>query len=117
MPAWATAKHHLRYNTGPSHNCEVSLAHRFYPSSKTCSNCGYVNAKLKRQSFWQCPSCTIIHERNFNAAVNLRELLTLPAGSRVMLRDGKALATGPTRGETGPDDRRTATRRLRPAHR
>ena len=110
------AKHHLRYK-GPWHNCEVSLAHRFYPSSKTCSNCGYVNAKLKRQRFWQCPSCTIIHERNFNAAVNLRQLLTLPAGSRVMLRDGKALATGPTRGETGPDDRRTATRRLRPAHR
>ena len=47
--------------------------------------------------------------RNINAAVNLCNLLTLPAGSGVMLRDGKALAVGPTTGETSPSDRRTAT--------
>ena len=67
---------------GQWNHCEVSLAHRFYPSSKTCSNCGFVNAKLKRERFWQCPFCTIIHERNINAAVNLRNLLTLPGLTR-----------------------------------
>ena len=54
----------------------------------TDSACGYVIAKLKRQRFWQCPSCTAIHDRNLNAAVNLRELLTLPADGGTMLRDG-----------------------------
>ena len=100
---------------GQWNHCDVTLAHRFYPSSKTCSNCGEVNAKLKREPSWQCPSCGIVHDRNINAAVNLRNLLTLPADSGVMLRDGKALAAGQTTGETGPDDRRTATQRLRPA--
>ena len=94
---------------GQWHHTQVSLAHRFYPSSKTCSNCSEVNAKLKREPTWQCPSCGTTHERNINAAVNLRNLLALPAGSRAMLRDGKALAVGPTTGETSPDDRRTAT--------
>ena len=67
---------------GQGHHC-VQLAHQFYPSSKTCSNCSNVNAKLKREPSWQCPSCRINHGRNINAAVNLRELLTLPPGSGV----------------------------------
>ena len=75
---------------GQWHHCEVNLAHRLHPSSKMCSNCGDVNAKLKREPTWQCPSCGMNHERNINAAVNLRELLTLPADSGVMLRNGKA---------------------------
>ena len=108
----AESKRQLIYK-GQWHHCAVYLAHRFYPSSKTCSNCGYVNAKLKRKRYWQCPSCTIIHERNFNAAVNLRELLTLPGLTRESLRDGKTLTVGYTNGETGPDDRRTATLSLR----
>ena len=99
---------------GQRHHCKVFLAPRFYPSSKTCSNCGYVNAKLKRQRFWQCPSCTIIHERNINAAVNLRNLLTLLPSMGGMLRDGRALAASPTAGgETGMDDRRTAPLSMR----
>ena len=94
---------------GQWHHCEVQLAHRFYPSSKTCSNCQTVNAKPKREPRWQCSNCGAVHDRNSNAAVNLRNLLTLPAGSGVMLRDGKALAVGPTTDETSPSDRRTAT--------
>ena len=101
---------------GQWHHCTVSLAPRFYPSSKTCSNCGYVNAKLKRQRYWQCPSCTIIHERNFNAAVNLRNLLTLPPGRGTMLCNGKALVRR-TADETGPNDRRTASREPVLSHR
>ena len=102
---------------GQWHHCEVQLAHRFYPSSKTCSNCGEMNAKLKREPTWQCPSCGTTHDRNENAAVNLRELLTLPADSGMTLRNGKALAAGLTSSETSPNDRRTATQRLRPAQR
>ena len=94
-------------------NCRTHLAHRTYPSSKTCSNCRAVNAKLKRERYWQCPLCGITHERNENAAINLRNLLMLPADSGVKLRDGKALAVGLPNGETVPNDRRTATLSLR----
>ena len=61
---------------GDWRHTNVSLAHRFYPSSETCSNCQTVNAKLKRETNWQCSNCGTTHERNLNAAVNLRELLT-----------------------------------------
>ena len=97
---------------GQWRHCEITLASRFYPSSKTCSHCGYVNAKLKRELLWQCPSCTTIHERNLNAAVNLRSLveqkLAPVASPRDKLRDGKALVHQPA-DETGPNDRRTAS--------
>ena len=93
---------------GEWHHCKVVLADRFYPSSKTCSACGVVNAKLKRERRWRCGHCGVTHERNLNAAVNLRNLLTLPSGRGVTLRDGKALAAGSPCRETGPDDRRTA---------
>ena len=47
---------------------------RFYPSSKTCNHCGYVNKTLKlsdRQ--WVCPDCGRIIERDYNAALNIRD--------------------------------------------
>ena len=47
---------------------------RFYPSSKTCNHCGYVNKKLKlsdRQ--WVCPDCGEIIERDYNAALNIKD--------------------------------------------
>lgn len=47
---------------------------RFYPSSKTCNHCGYINKKLKlsdRQ--WVCPNCGEIIERDYNAALNIRD--------------------------------------------
>lgn len=84
----------------------IIKADRWYPSSKTCHSCGTVNAKLKRELFWECGDCGERHERNVNAAINLRNLL--PAGGGPMLRDGKALAGGCAAGETGQDDRRTA---------
>lgn len=40
--------------------------------------------------------------------VNLRNLLTLPSGRWVTLRDGKVLAAGSAYRETCPDDRRAA---------
>ena len=93
---------------GQWHHCKVSLADRYYPSSKTCFACGVVNVKFKRERRWRCRSCRTTHERNRNAAVNLRNLLTLPSDRGVTLRDGKALAAGSVCRETGPDDRRTA---------
>ena len=97
---------------GQWHHCQITLAPRFYPSSKTCSNCQAVNAKLKREPVWQCPACGTEHERNENAAINLRSLLDetliLPVlnGERAPRREGSGLPDVPT-GETGPDDRRT----------
>ena len=53
---------------------ELIFVDRFYPSSKTCNHCGYVNKNLKlsdRQ--WVCPDCGEIIERDYNAALNIRD--------------------------------------------
>lgn len=54
---------------GRWHHCKIILADRFYPSSRTCSSCGVVSAKLKRERYWRCGSCGITHDRSQNAAV------------------------------------------------
>ena len=51
---------------------KVILIGRYYPSSKTCSTCGYVHKDLKlKDRHWQCPNCGSYHDRDFNAAVNI----------------------------------------------
>ena len=51
---------------------KVVLIDKFYPSSKTCSCCGYKNKGLKLSDRnWQCPECGEIHDRDLNAARNI----------------------------------------------
>ena len=54
---------------------EIKIADRFYPSSKTCSNCGHVKKDLKlSERIYKCPECGKIIDRDFNAALNLERL-------------------------------------------
>jgi putative transposase len=54
---------------------------RFYASSKTCSDCGYVNRELTLSDRrWVCAACGVPHERDWNASKNiLHEGLRLAA--------------------------------------
>lgn len=50
----------------------IGLVDRFYPSSKTCFDCGYVHKDLKLSDRrWACPACGTIHDRDINAALNI----------------------------------------------
>lgn len=45
---------------------------RFYPSSKACHQCGYINKNLKlSEREWICPKCGQIIDRDYNAALNI----------------------------------------------
>ena len=86
----------------------IIAADRWFPSSKTCSECGVINADLQREYHWTCPNCGVYHDRNLNAARNLHKLALLAVREDVTLPDGKALAGDvPVASETAPDDRRT----------
>ena len=51
---------------------QVISVDRFYPSSKTCSVCGYKKQDLKLSDrSWVCPQCGTKHDRDINAAVNI----------------------------------------------
>ena len=53
---------------------EFRTVDRFYPSSKTCHTCGHINKGLKlKDRVYICPKCGYTEDRDFNAALNLRD--------------------------------------------
>lgn len=51
---------------------QIVFVDRFYPSSKTCSVCGYKKRDLRLSDReWVCPKCGTKHNRDINAAMNI----------------------------------------------
>lgn len=56
---------------------EFILADRFFPSSKTCSHCGYVKSDLSLSDrIFICPLCGLEIDRDYQAALNLSKYET-----------------------------------------
>jgi putative transposase len=85
-------------------------ADRWFPSSKTCSGCGVVKAKLHlAERTYHCDSCGLVIDRDLNAAVNLARYAqrdTDPSTGVVM---GGADRKTSLPGEVGGDEARTRT--------
>ncbi len=63
---------------------ELRMVDRFFPSSKRCSDCGFVLETLPLSvRAWTCPQCGIVHDRDGNAAKNI-----LSAGHVATARGG-----------------------------
>lgn len=51
---------------------QLIIIDRFYPSSKTCHNCGYIYKDLKlSEREWICPHCGKLIDRDYNASLNI----------------------------------------------
>ena len=69
--SWSTFTTMLNYKCNWYGKTLVKID-RFYPSSKTCSSCGYKLSELDLSiREWQCPDCNSKHDRDLNAAKNI----------------------------------------------
>lgn len=83
--SWGELTRQLEYKCD-WYNRELIKIDRWFPSSKTCSECGYLSPSLPlSQREWECPSCNTLHDRDINAAKNI-----LAVGSTVSACGGGA---------------------------
>jgi len=70
--SWSELRRQLEYKAG-WYGRTVIAVDRFYPSSKTCSACGVIAAKMPLNvREWQCARCGASHDRDVNAAKVIR---------------------------------------------
>ena len=62
----------LEYKARWNHT-RLIVIDRWYPSSKTCSSCGFINQQLQlKDRSWTCEGCQVEHDRDWNASINIR---------------------------------------------
>lgn len=90
----------------------LHVADRWFPSSKTCSDCGAVKAKLPLHvRMFLCEFCGLIIDRDENAAINLAALVKRAvAGSGPETRNGRGADRKTALGAAGGDEASTPHR-------
>ena len=76
------------------HGARIVVVNQWYPSSKTCSDCNHIHIGLAlsdRQ--WTCDGCGVLHDRDHNAAINLKNMAASSAVTACgAIRSGVGLA-------------------------
>lgn len=72
--SWGELRRQIEYKSKVTGSKAVYVD-RFYPSSQLCSECGYQNKEVKNLKVrtWECPECAAVHDRDVNAAINLKK--------------------------------------------
>lgn len=81
---FAELRRQLEYKSA-WYGTQLVVADRWFPSSKTCSSCGTVNAELTlADRVYECGACGLVIDRDLNAAINLARYTppTDPAGTK-----------------------------------
>lgn len=69
--AWGDLRRMLEYKCG-WYGRDLVVVDRFFPSSKTCSQCGHLADRMPLGvRDWTCPTCGAAHDRDVNAARNI----------------------------------------------
>jgi len=70
--SWGEFVRQLEYKAEWSGRSLVAID-QYFPSSKRCSCCGYISKSLPLNvRHWQCPECSAKHDRDVNAAINIK---------------------------------------------
>lgn len=70
---WGMFVHFLEYKAEEKGRSIIKVD-RYFPSSQLCNVCGYKNIELRNMTIreWRCPCCNSFHDRDINAAINIR---------------------------------------------
>jgi len=72
MRGWGQFCTMLKYKAEWSGKIYIEVD-RFFPSSKTCNHCLHRTSEMPLDiRLWQCPKCGTLHDRDINAAKNIR---------------------------------------------
>lgn len=106
---FAEFRRQIEYKT-QDHLGKLILADRWYPSSKTCSQCRAVRTAKLHLSIreWVCTDCGAVHHRDINASVNLRNL----AVSSTVTGRGALLSAAPLAPQTSAEQDVATKRQL-----
>lgn len=87
--SWSEFIRQLEYK-GQWYGCQIEKIYRFFPSSKRCFHCGYINNSLKLfDRSWTCKECGSILDRDVNAAKNILNWYTV--GNTEIYADGQLI--------------------------
>ena len=95
---WSSFVNKLIYKAKESQHCNIVKIDTFYPSSHICNNTQIkLDRKLKlSEREWHCPHCGETHDRDINAAKNIRDeamlqmiSMNIPLGGYLVLADTK----------------------------
>ncbi|WP_100448501.1 IS607 family element RNA-guided endonuclease TnpB [Glycomyces xiaoerkulensis] len=104
---FGTIRRHLAYKTGWNAG-NLVVADRWFPSSKTCSGCGAVKAKLPLHvRVFECDTCGLLTDRDANAALNLAALAAACSTGTGVAGDQAAQAAKPRGADVRPAQRAT----------
>ena len=69
--SWSSFIEKLSYKVAENQGCLIKID-KFYPSSKTCSNCGCIKESLKlSERTYHCEECNFTIDRDLNASINI----------------------------------------------
>ena len=95
----------LEYKTARN-GAVLRVVDRWFPSSKTCSNCGVVKAKLSlAERTFNCDSCGLSIDRDLNAAINIKVAGSAP--ETLNARGGDVRRADLVSGNADPGEART----------
>ena len=96
----------LEYKTARTGAVLRGVVDRWFPSSKTCSNCGVVKAKLSlAERTFNCDSCGLSIDRDLNAAINIKVAGSAP--ETLNSRGGDVRRADLVSGNADPGEART----------